>query len=475
MKLFILNVLFLLLIVSSLEAAWVDDWLAQKTVTNASSFEGQKRNYLSGGSFSARWNTGNDYLVSAQLPRIKSGCGGIDMFAGALSFMNVDRLVQKLQAMVSNAPAVAFDLAFNVLCEPCAKAVKSFEAITDSLNNLQFNDCRASKLMVAKMYSAAGGENSKIRADAESEFALQTGINDLRQDLKDTWNSSGGQPTVNDSAQIDACPADLRDIYGTPGTTVLEAIAVKRGYPSTYVDLARGFVGDVGVTLGTSPNGSTQINAYPIKRCKENKPESIDNFFTGEIYIRPSDGGNCTLTTDANANLIQWASTQLQEISNKMASKTPLSAGDNTFIDSIPLPVYATLKFSIVTGQTASTIATLADLTARAYAYSMMTDMYQAVTTSLNTASDIVSKKTPATSTRCQVSLFNSAIKKSEELSKGIHRSLAGLKKSYYGKATEINGLGSIAKRYEEFTNTARATLGETFAPSFVNMAVGGS
>jgi len=469
------SILFLLLMVHSVEADWVDDWLQQKTVTNAGSFEGQKRNYLSGGSFSARWNTGNDYLVSAQLPRIKSGCGGIDMFAGGISFLNVDRLVEKFETMITNAPAVAFDLALNVLCEPCAKVVKSLAAITDSLNNLQFDDCKASKLMVAKLYSGAGGENAKIRADAESEFSLQTGLNDLREDLKDTWNAGGGQPTVNDSAQIDSCPADLKDVFGTPGTTVLEAIANKRGYPTSYVDLARGFVGDIGITHDTSPNGTTQISSHMIERCKENKPDSIDNFFTGEIYVRPSNGGNCTRTTDSNANLILWASTQLQTISDKMEAKSPLSLEENTFINSIPLPIYSTLKFSIVTGQTTNTISTLADLTARAYAFSMMSDMYHAVTTSLSTASDIVSKKTVATGTRCQVTLFNSAIKKSEELSKGIHRSLDGLKKSYFGKATEINGLQNIAKRYEEFTQTARASLSKSFAPSLVNMAVGGN
>ena len=35
-------------------AGWVDDWLQQKTETSPGYFEGQKRGYFTGGSFSAR-------------------------------------------------------------------------------------------------------------------------------------------------------------------------------------------------------------------------------------------------------------------------------------------------------------------------------------------------------------------------------------------------------------------------------------
>lgn len=54
-------------------AGFVDDWLQQKSETSGGYFEGQKRGYLTGGSFSARWQTGSDYLLSLQTPKLKFG------------------------------------------------------------------------------------------------------------------------------------------------------------------------------------------------------------------------------------------------------------------------------------------------------------------------------------------------------------------------------------------------------------------
>ena len=64
--------------------------MQQKSSTSPSYYEGAKRGYHTGGSFSARWANNDDRLVTATLPRLKSGCGGIDMFLGGFSFLNVD-------------------------------------------------------------------------------------------------------------------------------------------------------------------------------------------------------------------------------------------------------------------------------------------------------------------------------------------------------------------------------------------------
>ena len=89
-------------------SGWVDDWVQQKSSTSPSYYEGSKRGYYTGGSFSARWQNNDDHLFTASLPKLKSGCGGIDMFLGGFSFLNVDYLVQKLQNILSAAPAAAF-------------------------------------------------------------------------------------------------------------------------------------------------------------------------------------------------------------------------------------------------------------------------------------------------------------------------------------------------------------------------------
>jgi len=455
------------------ESGWVDDWISQKTETSPGYFEGQKRGYFNGGGFSARWYNSNDYLASFTPPRVKTGCGGIDMFAGAISFLDFNHLVQKLQTMLTNAPAVAFDLAFNTLCEPCAKSIKSFEAITDTLNQLQFSDCQASQVLVAKTFEGLGSDNAKVRAMAESDFVMTSGLQNLRQNLTNIWTTTGNQPTVNDSAQIAGCPAAIKDIFATPGKPVLQAIADKKNYPAAYIDLARGFTGDVLLTQATSSNGTLQIAPVLIPPCEQNKPEAIDNFFSGQAYQRPADGSACTLITDANANLSQWAGNQLQGILSKMQSGTALLPQEADFLNTLPIPAYGALKMAASSDQGGSIIAILSEIGARAYAYNMMADLYQLALQGVTTAQSVVSAQGQQTLANCEMDLIEPTIKETETLAHQIQASIGQIQRSYATMAGEVNTIMEASARFEQFNQIARASLAKVFRPSIVNRSMG--
>ena len=467
------TVIAALLIPAYLHAGWVDDWINQKTESSPGYFEGQKRGYFNGGSFSARWYNSNDYIASLSSPRIKTGCGGIDVFGGAVSFLDFNRLVQKLQAMLTNAPAVAFDLALNTLCEPCAKTIKSFEAISDTLNQLQFNDCQASQVMVAKTFEGFGADNAQIRGMSESNFSLNNGLQSLRSNLTDIWKSANNQQTVNDSDQIAGCPASLKEIFATPGKTVLQAIAEKKAYPANYIDLARGFTGDIGIAEITSPNGIKQIQPILIPPCEENKGTAIDNFFTGRAYRRPADGSACLLITDANANLNQWASNILQGIATKMQSGLALDLQQEGFVNTLPVPAYSALKVAVTSDQPASTIAVLSSVAARAYAFNMMSDLYSLSLDGVYTAESVLSAQGQTAQTNCQIDLMAPAIAQTEKLVLKIHQSVEEIQRSYAAMAGEINTILEMSARLEHFNTVARASLSQMFRPSLASRAVG--
>ena len=66
-------------------------------------FESQRRGVISGGSVVVRNRIMNENLVSMVPPSFQAGCGGIDMFAGSLSFVNADQFVQLLRSVAANA------------------------------------------------------------------------------------------------------------------------------------------------------------------------------------------------------------------------------------------------------------------------------------------------------------------------------------------------------------------------------------
>ena len=108
-----MKIFILFLVIALTQAAraedWIKDWFDSSISSGAEHYESQQRGFYSLGSYRARMNTSNDYLLSANLPRIRSGCGGIDLFAGGLSFLDEEYLVEKFQNMIQAAPAIAFD------------------------------------------------------------------------------------------------------------------------------------------------------------------------------------------------------------------------------------------------------------------------------------------------------------------------------------------------------------------------------
>lgn len=77
--------------------SWAEHWFDNVTYTSPGSFEDQARGYVTAGGFSGRVDVHNDYLMSVTLPKVRAGCGGIDMFLGGMSFLDPDYLVQKLE------------------------------------------------------------------------------------------------------------------------------------------------------------------------------------------------------------------------------------------------------------------------------------------------------------------------------------------------------------------------------------------
>ena len=453
----LLLIIFISVPIMGYPAGWVDDWLDQKTGQGAGYFEGQKRGYASGGTFSARvYNGGNEPLISASPPKIKAGCGGIDIFGGGLSFVNFDYLVGQMEHMVANAPMVAFDIAFNVLCESCAKAVKSAKVITDGLNGLQFDSCQASKVMVANLYKGGGGQNAAIRAEADADFSLGTGAKTLYNDVVKDWKTNPVQTASQEAAKVEQCPTPLKDLYFSPGQTILAKLGAKHGYDTTYIDLIRGFIGDLSL-IKKVEGGKEVLRTIYIPPCSENKIDSADGLFFGKAMIRPGDGGACKLLSGSQ-NMSRWAFEKLNKITTTMRKKGALSGSDKSFLDSIPLPMYSGLKLAVNTENNMALLMPLSEITARAYANAIMLDIYNAILTMLQTAHEI-DRNHSDPSARCQSDLSLPMSTELESMAERAHLGLTSIHNSYAAALKESQIVMEVTRRYEDFDRISRESL----------------
>ena len=368
---------------------WVDDWLDQKNTTPAGHFEGQKRGYWTGGSFSGRVHTSKDYFATVMPPRVSAGCGGIDIFSGGLGLLDFDYLVDKLQNILQAAPAAAFDLALNVLCEPCATTIKSLTAIADQLNQIQLDDCKASKAMVTTIANPFISDPSKKAALHEevSKFETSSGIGGTWTKIKEesmaiyggwfppaTKEPSGSGSGPSTSPMLTGCPAIVKRVYTTNGS-VLEHVADESGFNNEdLLDMIRGVTGDL---IITKVDGMPRAVYEPA--CSENANKVFDNLLEGEIYrmtVSSSGKAECSIAPSVNIDLTEFVGKKMASIADKIRGGVALTAEETNFIDSNPLSLGTVLKMAVGTKQEFSIVSSLADITAKAYVYQFLQDLY---------------------------------------------------------------------------------------------------
>lgn len=453
-------------------SGWVDDWLTNKQSTGPSSFQGATRGYYSGGSFQAHWRNSNDYLMTVSKPHLKSGCGGIDAFMGGFGFMDVDYLVQKLQRIMSAAPAAAFDLALKAVSEQVSGTLKDLGSWADKLNQLQLDDCKASKALVATIASPASGLMSdKMQSEmktAQTDFWQTSGAGDLYDKVGKLFDSeqkavaTGGAmsaPTIQQTSQgsIAGCPQDVLDVYG--GGSFLDNIGAKKNLDSSYIALIRGFVGDVQI-IPPATTGSTFV-ARVISPCDDNA--SPVAFLTGQTQAKDSPSAACAQIDDTNKSLMAYATSKFNSIIGKMKSGTAYSTEEQDFLASIPPGAYTYLRAAASTKMEGSTVQELANLSGNALAYYMLSDLFNKIQQLPDVVAHIngsaAGAKEGADPATCQLSLLNPTKAQFEVFKEKIQEKLEGVRANYNAVLAESNAIADLQRRIQSANDQVYAEL----------------
>ena len=454
------KVVFIIAVILSIssyqaKAGWVSDWVQQKTSVSPNYFQGQKRGYFTAGSYSLRWQPSQTFSpFSVSPPSIKVGCGGIDIFGGGFNFVNPQYLVQQLQTMLQAAPAVAFDIALKTLCEQCSQTIKSIEAMIQRLNGLQFNACKATKAAVFTLASALSPEvKAKNRAMADETHQTLTGLTDMFNDIVESEQSisstnphtsqpAGAKSSYND--MIKDCPSDIKDIFATPNTTILEQIAKKLNFSQDYVNLIRGLVGDIQILAVNNVKGKPELKIIPIPPCRQNKSTSIQDFYNGNVYAEDSDGYCSNAHT---LNLIQDIQNKMVDIANKMQNGGTLTSDEVSLIAVSPVSVYQAIKASVASGTSPVIVSLLSDVTAKAYAYGSMSDLYVQALQLLYRARAILAKKGNF-GPNCQLSITAASVSAINNLIHSIYERQQQIRESYMKSADEVNAIETMINNF---------------------------
>lgn len=120
-------------------------------VTEPGAYKTQRRGVLTAGRITQKSKIFQENLVSFSPPSWKAGCGGVDMYGGALSFISKEQIVALMRAVAANAKGYFFQLALSNTCPDCATWIETFQKKIQELNQFLGNSCQLAQGLVNDM------------------------------------------------------------------------------------------------------------------------------------------------------------------------------------------------------------------------------------------------------------------------------------------------------------------------------------
>lgn len=321
---------------------------AYNNVSGPAAYEGQAMNLYTGGSLFLRTPSRNYQLLSAAAPSLRGGCGGIDAFAGAFSFINVDQFVAMLRNIGQNALGLFFMTALQSMAPDIMEAIKYLNKITQDVNAMGINSCEAAKGLMA-----ASGVEKWMEANK-----VNTGLGAAAAGLYDDW-SQVRTKLFGDSGQVaakaDALKASQPELANilVEGNLVWRALS-KGSLPGYLNEKERRMVMSAlgAVVVRKHDDGTPDPGFYePVisfKRLLGNVDGSDANAKPQIFTCTDGTGADeCTvLGTEAfeSEPFSKLAYDHMLAIYEKIRDRGPaLDAGEIDFINATSVPVYKIL------------------------------------------------------------------------------------------------------------------------------------
>ena len=137
-------------VLSEMENFWRG---AAVNTTGPTAFDGQASGHWTLGNLYMRAPVRSEPIATVSLPSFRAGCGGIDAFAGAFSFIDSDQLIAFGRAVAQNAAGFAFELALETISPVIAETMSKLRALAQWVNNQNLDSCETAQALVGAVWS----------------------------------------------------------------------------------------------------------------------------------------------------------------------------------------------------------------------------------------------------------------------------------------------------------------------------------
>jgi len=305
-------------------------------VTSGDVYIGQTAGYATGGGVSIRNRVYSDDLASVSLPRIDSGCGGIDIYTGGFSFISKDQLVAAMKSVGSNAVSYAFLLGLETVSPQVANAIKQLQSWANTINGIGINSCEFSMGLVGSAWPKSETASQQVCRTMGSS----NGFFDSFIDSRHQCTSASQQAEVHREVK-----KKYKDMLIGPSNLTWEAIKQQK-FLASNKELAYLFMTLVGTVISKEDKNGHKLQFYPPKANKEDFLKAIMQGGDAEIYRCASSDGQCLTISKDKVTISEKNSWYgrikgiLIDMQQKAIDDQPLTDAQKDLLNKTRFPLY---------------------------------------------------------------------------------------------------------------------------------------
>lgn len=326
-----------------------DDLGAVGNVTAPQAFKGQTLNTYTGGSVFIRTPTKTYQMAAINLPSIKAGCGGIDLFGGSFSHISSAELKNMLKNITSALPGVIFQMMLKSVEPLFGTTVEWFKDIESFVNRANISSCEAATALAGTVMGKAGFDSTKAcerAAGALGSLGLDA------EAARDRCRSAGNVNATLNSASVDP---NLKEIVPFTGNLVWAALKKLTHLDNGERELIMSITGTT--LYSRALDGSPEPKPVPptIRSLTDVLYGNVDGgaaIATGQVRVKllrcqNSDCSNVYESQEVMQSLTERVRTIMHSLSDKIATRSgaPTTTEIN-FVNRVPAPVYRLLSSS---------------------------------------------------------------------------------------------------------------------------------
>ncbi len=327
------------------------DGLGTATNTTAPhAYQGQQAGYYSGGSLYSRNTVRNVQLVQVDLPSFRSGCGGIDIFAGGMSFVKNDQIVNMMRNIMNNSQAYAFKLTMAEVSPQLKNILSDVESIANKANQMNINSCETAESLVGGIWPKTRAAQQQVCQDVGSSTGIFKDWAEARQGCTSDDLSYNFDSTMKAGSQNPL----YKNLVLDNGNLVWKALQANNlvSGDEQFAELLMSLSGSIIIKkTGSGKDATSHIEILQSLATDHSLFKAILYGDSAKIY-RCDETSAClnpleakqTITIKKDSALVARVAKLLRSISQKIIADDPLTEQEKGLIQSTRIPIYKILN-----------------------------------------------------------------------------------------------------------------------------------